>query len=395
MNTRERFLAVMEFKPCDRTLLWEWGYWGGTVQRWYDEGLPRRKGLREHVEFGGTLAGPGAAWRSGVLNVEDAEDVADFCELDGGRETVPLKNFIFPTYDEEVLEDHGDNLIVRTAFGTVIQKRKDDASVPQPLSWPVQNRDDWEQVKAERFQTIIDQRLPEDWNRRVAEFKNRDYPLSIASGYCGFFGSLRELMGDVNLLMAYYDKPELLHEITNYLTEFWMEIYGHVLQDVEVDSAEFWEDMCFKTGPLISPALFREFMMPYYKRLIGFLRANGVRHFCVDTDGNCTRLIPLFIECGITGMLPFEVQAGMDIVEVRKQYPQLQIYGGIDKNLVAQGKEAIDSELERKMPPLLKQGGYVPFVDHIVHPDISWENFVYYRRRVRELALQYGSRQGG
>ncbi|MCJ7736350.1 MAG: hypothetical protein MUQ10_03415, partial [Anaerolineae bacterium] len=106
-------------------------------------------------------------------------------------------------------------------------------------------------------------------------------------------------------------------------------------------------------------------------------------------------LIPLFIECGITGMLPFEVQAGMDIVEVRKQYPQLQIYGGIDKNLVAQGKDAIDRELERKMPTLLKQGGYVPFVDHIVHPDISWENFVYYRRRVRELALQYGSRQGG
>ncbi|MCJ7739444.1 MAG: hypothetical protein MUQ10_19380, partial [Anaerolineae bacterium] len=350
MNTRERFLAVMEFKPCDRTLLWEWGYWGGTVQRWYDEGLPRRKGLREHVEFGGTLAGPGAAWRSGDLNVEDAEDVADFCELDGGRETVPLQNFIFPTYDEEVLEDQGDNLIVRTAFGTVIQKRKDDASVPQPLSWPVQTRDDWEQVKAERFQTIIDRRLPEDWDRCVAEYRNRDYPLSIGSGYGGFFGSLRELMGDVNLLMAYYDKPELLHEITNYLTEFWMEIYGHVLQDVEVDSAEFWEDMCFKTGPLISPALFREFMMPYYKRLIGFQRANGVRQFCVDTDGNCTRLIPLFIECGITGMLPFEVQAGMDIVEVRRQYPQLQIYGGIDKNLVAQGKDAIDRELERKMP---------------------------------------------
>jgi len=155
MNTRERFLAVMEFEPCDRTLLWEWGYWGGTVNRWYEEGLPRRKGLRDHIEFGGTLAGPGAAWRSGVLNVEDAEDVADFCEFDGGRETVPLQNFIFPTYDEEVLEDQGDNLIVRTAFGTVIQKRKDDASVPQPLSWPVQTRYDWEQVKAELAQRRV------------------------------------------------------------------------------------------------------------------------------------------------------------------------------------------------------------------------------------------------
>jgi hypothetical protein len=392
VNTRERFLAVMQFEPCDRTLLWEWGYWGGAVERWYREGLPRQKGLRQPVEYGETLAGPGAAWRSGVLNVQEAEDVSQAVELDSGRETIPLENFFYPPFEEKVLAEDRENITIRDSHGVTRRKRKDEGSVPQALAWPVQTRDDWERLKAERFQLRIEERLPANWTELVQAYKSRDYPLAIASGYCGFFGAPRELMGDMHLLYAYYDEPELVRDILNFLTDFWIELYGKVLAEVkDVDSAEFWEDMCYKNGPMISPALFREFMLPCYKRLIGFLRDNGVRHFCVDTDGNCTKLIPLFLEAGMTGLLPFEVQAGMDIVRVRQDYPQLQIYGGLDKNRIAQGKQAIEVELKAKLPPLLKQGGYIPFVDHLVHPEISWENFQYYRRRVKELAIEYGS----
>jgi hypothetical protein len=391
MNLRERFLSVMDFEPIDRTLLWEWGYWGGAIHRWYDEGLSEEAGLREPVEFGGTVAGPGAAWGSGVLDVQHAVDVTSACQLDALRQTIPLQNFIFPEFEEKILADEGENLILQDGFGVTLKKRKDDASKPQYLAWPVNNREDWERLKAERFQIRIKDRLPENWHALVEAYRERDYPLAIGSGYCGFFGSLRVLLGEVQLFYAYYDKPDLLHEILNYLTDFWIEIYGYVLQDVQPDSAEFFEDMAYKNGPLISPALFREFMMPYYKRLIAFLRDHGVKNFCVDTDGNCWSLIPLFLECGMTGMLPFEVQAGMDIVEVRKAYPHLQIYGGLDKRKLAIGKQAIDQELETKLVPLLKQGGYVPFADHLIPPDVSWENFCYYRRRVAEIAEQVGS----
>jgi uroporphyrinogen decarboxylase len=391
MNTRERFLSVMAFEPGARTLLWEWGYWGGAIERWYAEGLPEKHGLREAAGFGDTVAGPGAAWRSGVLNIQRAEDVSDAVGFDGGRETIPLQNMIFPLFEEEIIAEEEEIVTVRASNGVVERRRKDGGSVPHTLSWPVSTRDDWEKLKAERFQIRIEERLPANWNELVREYKTRDYPLSIASGTCGFFGAPRTLMGDVNLFYAYYDQPDLLHDMLDFLTDFWIEIYGKALEDVgEVESAEFWEDMCYKNGPMISPAIFREFMMPYYKRLIGFLRDNGVRNFCVDTDGDCSSLIPLFLECGMTGMLPFEVQAGMDIVKVRRQYPQLQIYGGIDKLAIAEGKQAIDAELEYKLPPLLQQGGYIPFADHLVHPDISWENFQYYRKRVMELALEYG-----
>jgi uroporphyrinogen decarboxylase len=382
----------MDFAPCDRTLLWEWGYWGGAVERWYGEGLPRLKGLPKPVAFGETLSGPGAAWRSGVLNVPEAEDVSAAVGMDNGRETIPLQNFIYPPFEEEVLAEDEETVTIRDTQGVTMQKRRDAGSVPHPLAWPVGDRDDWERLKAERFQCQVDERLPPRWDQLVRQYRDRDYPLSIASGYCGFFGSLRQLMGEVKLFYAYYDQPDLLHDMASSLCDFWIEIYGQVLQQVkDVDSAEFWEDMCYKNGPMISPAMFREFMMPYYKRLIGFLRDQGVRHFCVDTDGDCRTLIPLFLECGMTGMLPFEVQAGCDVVEIRKAYPRLQIYAGLDKNLVAAGRDAIDAELEAKLPTLLRQGGYIPFVDHLVHPDVSWENFAYYRRRIQELAEQYGS----
>ena len=387
MTNRERFLALMQFEPGVRPLLWEWGYWGGTIECWYGEGLSKRHGLRQPAAYGDTVAGPGAAWSSGILNVQIAQDVSDFLGFDAPRQTVPLQNFIFPEFPGETLAEDAETVTARDGMGAVSRRRKDGASLPYYVDWPVKDRDSWERLKAERLQPDAKLRLPADWPRLVAEYRERVYPLAIASGYCGFFGSLRALLGEERVLYAYYDDLQLVHDILDYLCDFWIAIYGEVLKDVEPDSAEFWEDMAYRNGPLISLALFRQFMMPRYKRLIGFLRQNGVRHFCVDTDGNCWKLIPLFLECGMTAMLPFEVQSGMDVVEVRQAYPRLQIYGGLDKRALALDRAAIDRELE-KAEVLLRQGGYIPMADHLVPPDVPWENFVYYRRNLEAIATE-------
>jgi hypothetical protein len=137
--------------------------------------------------------------------------------------------------------------------------------------------------------------------------------------------------------------------------------------------------------------MFRQFMVPPYQKVTSFLRSMGVTIFIVDSDGNLEKLIPLFLEAGITALFPFEVQAGNDIVSIRGKYPRLQILGGIDKLKIAQGKAAIDEELNLKVPPLLRLGGYVPHIDHHVHPDISWEDFIYYRTRLNEM-IQAGGK---
>ena len=117
------------------------------------------------------------------------------------------------------------------------------------------------------------------------------------------------------------------------------------------------------------------------------LRDHRVKILLVDTDGYNWKLIPLFFEGGVTGMGPMEVAAGIDVVDVRKAFPRFQIIGGIDKRIMADGNGVIDAELQRKVPPLVKVGGYIPCCDHSVPPDVSWENFRHYRQRLTELVV--------
>lgn len=112
----------------------------------------------------------------------------------------------------------------------------------------------------------------------------------------------------------------------------------------------------------------------------------------VDTDGDCFDIIPLFIEGGITGMYPFEASCGMDIIKVRKKFPNLIMMGGIPKSEIALGQKRIDEILE-PVKEVLKTGGYIPFADHFIPPEVSWENFNYYRNRLNDL-IDNCARQG-
>jgi uroporphyrinogen decarboxylase len=135
---------------------------------------------------------------------------------------------------------------------------------------------------------------------------------------------------------------------------------------------------------MVSPQLIREFMLPYYKRFTGFLKARGVDIIFVDTDGDCMDLIPLFMEAGATGMYPMETNCGMDIVKVRREFPNLRLMGGIPKSEITKGRTRIDKILE-PVGEVLKTGAYVPFGDHFIPPDVSWDNFAYYRTKLNHM----------
>jgi len=381
-DARERFLATMNFQSPDRALLWEFGYWPETVKNWYNEGLP----MKEPIE-GEPLLIAGEAQVSPVENIPRDKDIHNYFGLDKGLERVPIKDWIFPTFKEEIIEESEDIQLIIDEWGIKKKIRKDGKSVPQFVSWPVKNRSDFEKIK-ERFDANRKDRFPSNWRELVKTYKKRDFPLGVGGYPVGLFGSLRFLLGD-NLYYAYYDNPELVKDMINFLVEFWISLWSKVFSDIDVDYALFWEDLAYKNGPLISPKIFREFMMPGYKRMTQFLRENGVKIILVDTDGDWTELIPLFLESGITGSYPFEVQAGMDVVKIRRRYPNLHIIGGLDKIKIAKGKKQIDSELESKVPEMLKYGGYVPCADHNLPPDVSWENFKYYRNRLAEIVADY------
>lgn len=165
------------------------------------------------------------------------------------------------------------------------------------------------------------------------------------------------------------------------------EIIKRFAKDIRFEMAAYWEDMAFKSGPLISPDMVRKFMMPRYKKLNELLHSIGVDVIFVDSDGNLDLLIPLWLECGINFVWPLEVAAGNDAVAMRKEYGTDLILGGaIDKRALIKGKEATKEEVMSKVPFLLEKGGYFPSVDHLVPPDVPFENYCYYINLLREIA---------
>jgi hypothetical protein len=383
MNTRERFLAIQDFSQPDRALDWEFGYWGGTILRWYEEGLPRKYGLPRQPQFGETVCGPALLRTPHDFLVD--KDVFEVIGFDKAVTSLPVMYWYHPAFEVQVLEEDETSRVIIDEEGIKKRERKDMASLPEHIGGPIAGREDWEKLKEERLNIDrISERFPPDWPQVIQELKNRDYPVGIGGFPVGYFGTLRFLFGEPMVYLAYYDQPDLIRDIQEHLTRLWLAIYEEILAVAEIDFVLFWEDMSYKGGSLISPALVREFMLPHYKKIIDFTKSKGVKHAIVDTDGDCNILIPLFMEAGVTGMYPFEVQAGMDILKVRQEYPTLQIWGGLDKRALALGKAEMDKEL-LKVPAMLKYGGYIPYLDHIVPPDVPFANYLYFRERLRAL----------
>lgn len=353
MNARERFLETMRFGKPDRLFLMPQWIFADTVKRWHKEGMPADVHTNAYFGF-------------------------DRCD------TVPINLGLLPGLETETVEQTESWRIVRDELGGLAKVWSDrEIGMPQWLVYPVRGRREWEALR-ERLDPASPARYPAYWEDYKRCYAGRDYPLGINAG--SFYGWLRNWIGMEHLAVMYYDDPELVREMTNYIADFVIETITRAVDEVELDYALYWEDMAMKTGSLISPALFREFMLPCYKRVSAFLRQRGIDLHLVDSDGNVDELIPLWLEGGVNGVYPCEIAAGCDPVAYRRRYGRdLFLIGGIDKRALAKGKEHVREEVMRRVPPMLDAGGYSPFVDHAVPPDVPFGNFCYYMELVREL----------
>lgn len=202
----------------------------------------------------------------------------------------------------------------------------------------------------------------------------------------GFFWAPRALMGIEPHMYAFYDCPELIHAINEYVLSFFCNKLEKVLDVVPADIVYICEDLSGKNGPMLSPQLFDEFVGCYYKRLIPILKDKGAGNVFVDTDGEFKAIIPRFIDSGVDGFLPMDVNAGMDVVELRNEFPHLKFIGAFNKLCISEGRESIDREFERILP-VIRQGGFIPGCDHQVAPSATFQNYKYYISRLR-LAMK-------
>jgi uroporphyrinogen-III decarboxylase len=188
----------------------------------------------------------------------------------------------------------------------------------------------------------------------------------------------------------FYDDPELIHDCM----KTWFELADAVIarhqEHVTVEQVYLAEDICYNAGPLIGPDMMREFLFPYYRQLLRNIRSRQIdkdRHIFIqiDTDGRAETVINVYKEIGMDAMSPFEVASGSDVVAIGRKHPDLAIFGGIDKRVLAESKSAIDDMVERIIPAMRERGGYIPTCDHGVPEEVSLENYMHYRKRLVEL----------
>ncbi len=359
MNYRERFKETMHFGRPDRVPYWELGYWHQTLERWEDEGMPADAHREAH--FGLDLWGK-----------------------------VPVTMGIVPTFREETIEETDRYLISRRWDGVITRALKEGTvgkmrlSMDQYIRFPVHDRASFQEFK-KRLNPKSPARYPLNWKEYKRQVAERDYPLFIHAG--SIYGWLRNWMGVENISMAIYDDRAWVEEMMEWVTDYIIQTITPALEQIpHLDGAIMWEDMCYKTGPLLSPKHFKEMMVPRYKRITGLLRKYGIDIVLLDSDGNLDALTPLWLEGGVNGLYPLEVAAGNDPVKMRKQYGKdLVLWGGIDKMALAKGKKAIEEEVMSKVPFLIEHGGWIRGVDHAVPPDVSYENFLYYLALTRKI----------
>jgi hypothetical protein len=368
MTGRDRFIGTMEYAPVDSVPNYEVGVWEQTIQRWEGEGL---NPYALHWD-----------WFTGEERFG----------MDA-REFIPVSYDMMPPFERVVIEAtdryeifQDTNGIIRKALleGTVRGQRM---SMDQHLKFPVETPEDFRQLR-KRYEAALEGRYPAQWKTiNLPGWKTRDHVLvlgrNVAAG--GFFWRAREWMGTENLSYAWYDYPEMMHEMMGFYADFTIEVSRPILEETDVDYFNLSEDLSMKNGPLLSPATFRTFIRPHMERLVSFLKANGVRYVTLDTDGNPEALIPDFLDIGIDLLWPVERAAGMDPVALRKKFGKsLRLSGGVDKRVLTEDRGAIDAHLEA-LRPLVEEGGFFPGVDHLVPPDVSYDNFCYYMERKRAL----------
>lgn len=353
MTDRERFQRLMRGESVDRLpVMAIEPFEQSAVDRWRGEGLPADVSPFEFL---------------GMTRFENA----------GEMNLWPI-----PAFESKVLRETADTIVATTAVGTTVEyDRHAPTTFYGHLDHPVKTRADWDRYK-ERL-------IPDDPGRlagipdaaRAREIETSGRPVALFF-FPFFFRMGFYTMGMERFLLAFYDQPDLVHDMFAHVARMVLRLLPGILDAVEVDIAVFNEDLAGKNGPLVSPGLYREFWHPHQDPVLDVLRDAGVPVVCQWSAGRYEELLPDLMAHGFNCIWPLERAAGMDPVAVRVRYGgDLRMGGGIPLEALLAGPEAIDRELERLMP-VIGGGGYLPALDDMPPMECP---FAHYRHMIERL----------
>ena len=351
MTSRERFAATFDHREADRVPIID-DPWGATIERWQREGMPTDVSYVDYFDLD----------RVGNVSVDNS-----------------------PRYPVTTVEETDEYRVHTTAWGATLRNWKHAASTPEFMDFTIVDRDSWEAAKARM--TPDRDRIP--WERLERDAKRWQTEGWWVQGnlWFGFDVAHSWIVGTERILMALVEDPQWCVDMFTHELDVCLALMDQVLEaGIHIDVVRWPDDMGYKYNQFFSLATYRDLLKPIHKRAIDWAHERGIRahlHSC----GDINPFVPELVEIGIDALNPLEVKAGMDVVDLKRQWgDQLVLHGGINAVLWDQ-PEAIRAEMERVLPQVKESGGYIFSSDHSVPSSVSREEFA----SIVELARQLGS----
>jgi len=354
VTNRELWLNIMHYGEFDRLPVIHWAGWQETRERWIREGMPADADERQFLN-----AEP--HWTFVGVNVS-----------------------LYPAFDEEILEDTDEYRIFRDRDGVVQKDWKNRSCIPQYTDYTLKGAEEWPEYK-KRLQPDA-ARIPENLDEQIEKAESSGY--AIAIGTASMMGWIRNWMGVENMSYLMYDEPDVYADMVDTLAELTCWGIDQVAPRMKgkPDMGFGWEDICGKSGPLVSPRVFARCVASGYTKIRSKLEEYGVSLLGIDSDGDVAQLVKPWLDAGVNVHFPIEIGTwNADPMEYRRKYGrEMRIIGGFNKLALEQGPEAIDAEIERRLP-IIMDGGFILMPDHLITPGTSLDVYRYYLKRVREL----------
>ncbi len=349
-TSHERFHRMLNHQEADRIPIID-SPWSATIERWQREGMPTE------VSY------------------------VDYFDLD---KTADIFVDNSPRFEEKVLDESDEHVTYTSRWGATLKQWKHAASTPEFLGFTIVDRASWQAAK-ERI-TPSNDRIPWDLLQRNYRRWREDGYWLTAQLWFGFDVTHAWISGTERVLLSLVEDPEWLMDIFDHLLETDLALLDTLWQSGYTFDSIFWcDDMGYKQHTFFSLRTYRELLKPYHQRAIDWAHAHGI-HAELHSCGDVHTFVPELVSMGLDALNPLEVKAGMDPLAIKHQFgDRLTLHGGVNAVLWDQ-PELIMAEMERVLPVLKQNGGYIFSSDHSVPSSVSLEDF----RRIVDSAKRLG-----
>jgi uroporphyrinogen decarboxylase len=331
--------AALKGEPHDR-VPYQDVFWQSTLSRWRREGLPADVDPARH--FGCEIARLGGDY-----------------------------SFQFPVRVLEATERY--KVYVDADGATRKEIAVGDDWTPHWLDFTVGSADDWRRHK-ERLR-YNPSRIPEGALQAYGLARERE--LFVAYSVHAPFHPIWHKIGLETMLMAMVEDPDWPVDMMATHAQLIIDLYeGMKAAGMEFDGVWLSDDLGYRSAPLISPAMYRELVMPHHRKVCAHFAADGLP-IILHSDGDVRPLIPSFLEAGFTGLHPLEAKAGLDVASLSAEYgDRLTLFGNIDATMLAGSLDDVEKEVRRKVEAgKAGAAGYLFHTDHSVPSDVSLRNY--------------------